>query len=213
MRSTTARRSAINTCMNIPGLDQRATFTEMKAGTAAEWQIVLAHGLDYSARLAERILDYLGQLAGHHGGYAVDRLEHSLQTATRALRDGRDEEYVVCALVHDIGDMLCTFNHSDLAAAVVRPFVSEKNHFMVQNHGIFQGYYFFEHFGLDPNARERFRGHAWFDYTAEFCELYDQAAFDPSYRSMSLEDFAPMVRRLFSYPRSSLYTDSSRSAA
>ncbi len=177
----------------------------MKDGSADEWRVVLVHGIDYSTRLAGRILTYLEGLRGHHAGYAVDRLEHSLQTATRALRDGRDEEYVVCALLHDIGDDLCTFNHQDLAAAMLQPFVSEQNHWMVQHHAVFQGYYYFEHFGLDRDMRERFRDHEWFDFTAEFCELYDQASFDPSYESMPLADFEPMVRRICSAPRRSIY--------
>jgi predicted HD phosphohydrolase len=128
-----------------------------------------------------------------------------LQTATRAHRDGRDEEYVVCALIHDIGDTLGPLNHSDIAAALLKPFVSEQNLFMVDKHAIFQGYYFFEYLGLDKNLRERFRGHEWFDYTAEFCEKYDQSSFDPDYDSMPLEEFTPMVERVFRSPKRSIY--------
>ncbi|MGH8311251.1 MAG: HD domain-containing protein, partial [Steroidobacteraceae bacterium] len=133
------------------------------------------------------------------------RLEHSLQTATRAHRDGRDDEYVACALIHDIGDSLGSFNHADIATAILKPFVSEQNLWMVEQHAIFQGYYFFEHMGLDKNLRDRFRGHEWFDYTAEFCEKYDQCSFDPSYDSMRLEEFEPLLRRFFARPRRSIY--------
>ena len=139
------------------------------------------------------------------GGFAVDRFEHSLQTATRAFKDGKDEEYVVCALLHDIGDLLGTFNHAELGAVILKPFISEQNHFMLQNHGIFQGYYFFHHIGLDRDAREQFRGHEHFEYTAQFCHLYDQAAFDPNYESMPLEAFEPMVRKVMERPRNSIY--------
>ena len=99
------------------------------------------------------------------GGFAVDRLEHSLQTATRARRGGEDDEYVVCALLHDIGDTLGSYNHSDIAAAILKPFVSEENHWMVDKHGVFQGYYFFHYLGLDRDARDQYLGHPWYDRT------------------------------------------------
>src|SRR6056297_1129814 len=120
-------------------------------------------------------------------------------------RDGRDEEYVVCALLHDIGDTLGSYNHPDVAAAILKPFVSEQNHWMVANHGMFQGYYFFHHLGLDRDMRDQFKDHPHFEHTAQFCHLYDQAAFDPDYESESLDFFEPMVERLFSHPKNSMY--------
>jgi predicted HD phosphohydrolase len=143
----------------------------------------------------------MGELAHDHGGFPVNRLEHCLQTATRAYQDGQDEEYVVCALLHDIGDILAPATHADLAATILKPYVSPENHWMVEKHGIFQGYYFFHHIGLDRNMRDQFRGHQWFERTAEFCEKYDQPSFDPEFDSMSLEDFAPMVCRVLSADR------------
>ena len=184
---------------------ERAQFTRMADGRVEDWIIIGRSTIPYQKKLAARVLAHLQLLQGDYGGYAVDRLEHSLQTATRAQRDGRDEEYVVCALLHDIGDTLGSFNHSDIAAAILKPFVSEQNHWIVDKHGIFQGYYFFEYLGLDKNARERFRDHAWFDATAEFCERYDQCSFDPTYESMRLEEFAPMVERVFAQPKRSIY--------
>ena len=127
------------------------------------------------------------------------------QTATRALRDGRDEEYVVCALLHDIGDTLGTFNHPDIAAAILKPFVSEANLWMVQNHGVFQGYNFFHHIGLDRDLRDRFKGHPHYDRTAEFIELYDDPAFDPSGEALPISQFEPMLRRLMAVPKNSVY--------
>ena len=141
------------------------------------------------------MLDHLRLLDGDYGGFPIDRLQHSLQTATRAHRDGRDEEYVVMALLHDIGDTLGSFNHPDVAAAILKPFVSEQNHWIAGNHGAFQGYYYFHHLGMDRNMRERFRDNPHFDACAEFCEKYDQAAFDPDYPSEPLDFFEPMVRR------------------
>ena len=184
---------------------ERATFTQMKDGKPEEWAIVGMNAVQYNKGLPDRVLAHLRLLTDDFGGYAVTRLEHSLQTATRAHRDGRDEEYVVCALLHDIGDTLGSFNHADIATAVLRPFVTEQNLFLVEKHAIFQGYYFFDHFGLDRNVREKFRGHEWFEYVAEFCEKYDQSSFDPAYRSLTLEEFEPMVRRLMGRPRRSLY--------
>jgi predicted HD phosphohydrolase len=183
----------------------RAAFHAMTEGTKADWQIIAAGNIELSAGLADRVLDQLRQLGDDAGGFAVDRLEHSLQTATRAYRADRDDEYVFCALLHDIGDLLGTFNHADIAAAVVKPFVSEQNHWMVEKHAIFQGYYFFHHLGLDRDMREQFRGHEWFDYTAEFCHDFDQVAFDPGYDTLPLEHFEPLVREMMAAPRRSIY--------
>lgn len=184
---------------------ERAQFTRMVDARPEEWMIIGRSMLPYQQQLADRVIAHLQLLGGDYGGYAVDRLEHSLQTATRAHRAGRDEEYVVCALLHDVGDTLGSFNHSDVAAAILKPFVSEQNHWIVDKHAIFQGYYFFHYLGLDRDARDRFRDHAWFDATAEFCEAYDQCSFDPAYESMPLTDFVPMVRRVFAQPKRSIY--------
>jgi len=187
-------------------LERRALFHQMTDGTQDDWMIIAGSAMAFNKRLPDRVLSHLRLLKDDFGGYAVDRLEHSLQTATRAHRDGRDDEYVVCALLHDIGDTLGSFNHADIAAAILKPFVTEQNLFMVEKHAIFQGYYFFEHLGLDKNLREQFRGHPWFDYTAEFCAKYDQSSFDPGYESMPLEAFEPMLRSVMQRPRRSIYT-------
>jgi predicted HD phosphohydrolase len=191
--------------MNAPVKPERASFKRMVDGTSEDWMKIVGHAVEFNRKLPQRVLDHMLLLKGDFGGYAVDRLEHSVQTATRAHRDGRDEEYVVCALIHDIGDTLGPLNHSDIAAALLKPFVSEQNLFMVDKHAIFQGYYFFEYLGLDKNLRDRFRDHEWFDYTAEFCEKYDQCSFDPDYDSMPLEAFIPMVERVFRSPQRSIY--------
>ena len=185
--------------------ESRATFTVMDDSTREDWQKIGASFAEFSSKLPDRVLAHLRLLDGDYGGFAVDRLTHSLQTATRAQRAGRDEEYVVCALLHDIGDTLGSYNHPDIGAAIVKPFVSAENHWMVEKHGIFQGYYFFQHIGLDRDMREQFRGHPHFEYTAQFCHLYDQAAFDPNYESMPLEAFEPMLRRVMERPVRSIY--------
>lgn len=183
----------------------RAKFKTFVESTQDDWKIIATESFEFNKGLADRVLEHLRILKGDYGGFPIDRLEHSLQTATRALRDGRDEEYVVCALLHDIGDTLGSYNHPDIAAAILKPFVSEQNHWMVANHGIFQGYYFFEHLGLDKNMRDQYQGHPHFEYTAQFCHLYDQAAFDPDYESETLEFFELMVRRVFEKPKQSIY--------
>jgi len=184
------------------GSAQFKTFAE---STQEDWAIIAEHAGEFNKGLADRILTHLKLLDGDFGGFPVDRLEHSLQTATRAMRDGRDEEYIVCALLHDIGDTLASNNHPDVAAAILKPFVSEQNHWMVENHGLFQGYYFFHHLGLDRNARDQFKGHKWYEYCAQFCHLYDQNSFDPDYDTEPLETFEPMVHRLFARPKNSMY--------
>jgi predicted HD phosphohydrolase len=185
---------------------RRAAFHAMTEGTQADWEIIAADQVvNLYPSLADRVLDHLRHLGGDYGGFAVDRLTHSLQTATRAERAGRDDEYVYCALMHDVGDLLGSFNHADVAAAIVKPFVSEQNHWMVEQHAAFQGYYFFHYLGLDRNVRDRFAGHPWYDYTAEFCAEYDQNAFDPGYDTLPLEHFEPLVRDIMASPKRSLY--------
>jgi predicted HD phosphohydrolase len=184
----------------------RASFTTMERSTADDWAVIGVNFVEFARRLPDRVLAHLRLLDGDYGGFAVDRLQHSLQTATLAERAGEDEEYVVCALLHDIGDTLGSFNHADIGAAILRPFVSEANLWMLEKHGIFQGYYFFHHLGMNRDAREEFRGHPWFDRTARFCELYDGPAFDPRRETLPLEHFEPMVRRVFAAPRQTLYT-------
>ena len=180
-------------------------FTAMRDATREDYQVIARHTAGFIQGLPDRVLDHLGLLAKDTGGYAVDRLTHSLQTATRAERDGRDEEYVVCALLHDVGDTLASTNHSELAATILHPFVSEKNHWIVKHHGIFQGYYFFHHLGLDRDMRDAYRDHEWFRDCAEFCEKYDQNSFDPEYETLPLEAFEPAVRAVFAAPRKSIY--------
>jgi predicted HD phosphohydrolase len=183
----------------------RTQFHALTESTRDEWQLIGGELERFAKQLPDRLIAHLKLLRGDYGGFPVDRLEHCLQTATRAYRADRDEEYVVCALLHDIGDTLCPLNHADVAAAIVQPFVSEENHWIVEHHAIFQRYYFFHFLGLDRDLREKFRGHPHFEKTEEFCRLFDQVAFDPNFRSMPLEAFEPMLQNLFRQPRRSIY--------
>ncbi len=184
---------------------KRAQFHAMNEGTYEDWQLIGGELQKFAKNLPDRLIMHMKLLRGDHGGFPIDRLEHCLQTATRAYQAGRDEEYVVCALLHDIGDTLGPHNHADVAATIVKPFVSEENHWIVEHHGIFQGYYFFHFLGLDRDMREEFRGHPHFEKTEEFCRLFDEVAFDPNFKSMPLEAFEPMVQKVFSRPRRSIY--------
>lgn len=183
----------------------RASFASMQASNVEDWRVISTEFALYAKALPDRVMAHLRLLKGDFGGFPVDRYTHSLQTATRALRDGRDEEYVVCALLHDIGDTLATHNHPDIAAAILKPFVSDASLWMIEHHGIFQGYYFFHHLGLDRNMRDRHLGHPHYDHTAAFCELYDGPAFDSRAETLPLEVFEPMLRRVMGAPRAGIY--------
>ena len=175
-------------------------FIHMADGTAEEYAMLAANEAANPVAVADNAMGLLKGLIGHNDGNKIDRYAHSLQTATRAHEAGADEEMVVVALLHDIGDLHAPANHSAFAAAVLRPYISRDNHWLVRHHGIFQGYYYFHHYDRDRDARERFRGHAMFEKTADFCERWDQVSFDPAYQTMRLADFEPLLRRIFSRP-------------
>lgn len=183
----------------------RASFPAMTEGTQEDWGIIAGQFMGYASTVSDRVLDHLRLLEGDFGGFPVDRLTHCLQTATRAHRDGRDEAYVVMALIHDIGDTLGTYNHPDIGAAIIKPFVPEEYRWICEQHGIFQGYYYFHFLGMDRDMREGLRGHQHFVACAEFCEKYDQAAFDAAYDTAPLTFFEPIVRRVMAAPINSVY--------
>jgi len=177
----------------------KAKFTAMENGTQADYDLVLAFHDAEAAGMADRVLNWLRAMDGE-SPYQVSRLEHCLQTATRAERDGADEEMIVCALLHDVGDVLSPANHSQAAAALLQPYVSEKNHWIIKHHGVFQGYYYFEYCGQDRDARDRYRDHPYYQDCVDFCAKWDQVSFDPGYDTLPLEHFEPMLRRLFARP-------------
>jgi predicted HD phosphohydrolase len=178
----------------------RATFTAFDEGTPDDFAILGAEFVRYAGGLPDRILEHLMLLADGHGGFPVDRLTHSLQCATLAYDDGRDHEYVVCALLHDIGDSLGAYNHPDIAAAILEPFVSEENLWMVEKHGIFQSHHMFRDM-VGRDMRDSLRSHRYFARAEEFSMRYDNRAFDPGRPNRLLAFFEPMVHRLFARPR------------
>ena len=177
---------------------KKVKFTQMKDGTKEDYDLLSKYEEKFSKDLPNRILEALKNLDSSVDGYQVTRLEHSLQSATRAEKDGADEEMVVATLIHDIGDNLAPHNHSQLVASVLRPYVSEKIYWIILHHGIFQEYYYAHHIGRDRNARDKFKDHPYYQDAVDFCEKWDQKSFDPNYESYSLEYFEPKVRKLFS---------------
>ncbi|MBS35222.1 MAG: phosphohydrolase [Thiotrichales bacterium] len=177
--------------------DKVVTYIRMDEGTVEDYAYLHEVNKPFHAQTPQRVLAQLKLLQGSFGGQHVTRYEHSLQTASRAQRAGECEEFVVAALLHDVGDLLAPDNHADIAADILRPYVSRYTFWMVKHHGIFQGYYFWDKIGKNKNERERFRDHPAFEMTERFCGEYDQQAFDPSYDTIPLEDFEPMVNRIF----------------
>jgi predicted HD phosphohydrolase len=181
-------------------MSKMVSFRRMKDGTREDYLLLDQSERDYAAGLPDRVLDSLRRLDHSLAGYPVSRLGHSLQVATRALVDGADEELIVAALIHDIGDELAPYNHAEIAAGILRPYVRPEVTWIVEQHGLFQSYYYVHHTGGDRNARDRFKGHPWYDACAAFCERWDQASFDPEYPTRPLEAFVPLVRRIFGRP-------------
>ncbi|MGO9424962.1 MAG: HD domain-containing protein [Steroidobacteraceae bacterium] len=176
------------------------SFRRMEDSTREDYELLDRYERDYVAELPARILAALRQLQHSFGGYPVNRLEHSLQAATRALKDGADEELIVAALVHDVGDELAPYNHAQIAAGILQPYVRAEVTWIVEQHGVFQSYYYAHHLGSDRNGRERFRDHPWYCACKDFCADWDQCSFDPDYPWEPLSAFEPLVRKIFTRP-------------
>ena len=179
---------------------ETVSFSKMEDGTAEEYAFLEPLYMKCSHDLPDRVMGFLKQMQGDRLGYQIDRYDHSLQSATRAERDGADEETIVCALLHDIGDVLSPDNHSQVVAAILQPFISERNYWVLKHHGLFQGYYYFHHINKDRNIREKFKDHQFYQACVDFCFKWDQCSFDPNYDNLPLEHFEPMVRRVMSEP-------------
>lgn len=174
------------------------SFTRMKDGTQEDYVLLREQEGPYLAATADRLLRELASQAEETlTGYKVTRLEHALQAATRAEKDGADTDWVVAALLHDIGDGLSPQNHDRFAAEIMRPFMREEVTWVVEHHGIFQMVYYAHHYGWDPDKREEFSDHHYYRSCVEFCERWDQSSFDPDYPMLPLDHFAPLVREVF----------------
>ena len=177
---------------------EKVKFKQMKDGTKEEYLLLDKHEKKYIEGTANRLIKFMNGLSNTLEGYQVTRLEHSLQTATRALNDKADDEMVVAALLHDIGDELAPLNHSEYAAAVIKPYVSEKTHWIIEKHGEFQMYYYAHHLNSNRNQRDKYKGHKFYKDTLNFCENWDQKSFDPNFKSLPLKKFEPLVKKIFS---------------
>ena len=169
----------------------------MKKGSKEDYVFLDKLEKEYVGETADRILNFLSRMTATLEGYKISRLEHSLQSATRAYKNNESEEMIVACLLHDIGDELAPLNHSEYAASVLKPYVSEKTHWIVEKHGEFQAYYYAHHLGGNRNKREKYKEHKYYQATLNFCEKYDQGSFDPNYKSFSLKHFEPMVKKIF----------------
>lgn len=178
---------------------QTVSFTAMKHGTKADYDFLEQHEIPYRAGTAKRVLRELASQGEESlAGYRITRLEHALQSATRAWRDGADIDWIVAALLHDIGDGLAPQNHDRMAAEIIRPFVREEVTWVVEHHGVFQMIYYAHHYeGWNPDARDEFAEHSCYQSAVDFCERWDQNCFDPDYDSQPLEFFAPLVEEVF----------------
>ena len=170
----------------------------MKDGSKEDYLLLNKHEKKFIESTADRIIKFMSELTKTLEGYKVNRLEHSLQTATRALNDKAEDEMIVAALLHDIGDELAPLNHSEYAAAVLKPYVSEKTYWVVEKHGEFQMYYYEHHLDWNRNQRDKYKEHKYYKDTIDFCENWDQKSFDPNFKSLPLKDFEPLVRKIFS---------------
>ena len=174
----------------------KVAFTAMEHGTRADYDLVFEHEAENMQSQTDRVIQWLEMMDGD-SPYQISRLEHCLQAATRAEHDGADEETIVCALLHDIGDVIAPANHSQVAAALLRPYISDRNYWVVLHHGLFQGYYWMHHYDQDRNARERLTDSPYYQSCVDFCAKWDQTSFDPDYQSHNLEYFIPMVKNIF----------------
>ena len=177
---------------------EQVKFSQMKDGDKDDYEFLNRHETEYSKGTADRLLKALVELDEGLSGYKITRLGHSLQSATRAFEDSADIDWIVSALLHDIGDIYAPYNHDEYAATIIRPFVREQCSWVVERHGDFQLVYYGHHIGADPNKREAYKDHLYFKDCVTFCERWDQSSFDPDYTNRTVEFFKPMVSEVFS---------------
>jgi predicted HD phosphohydrolase len=176
------------------------TFRRMDESTAEQWAAIGAATFANQGRVAEAVIGMLGQLAHIVDGFAIDQLQHCLQTATRAERDGADDELVIASLCHDIGKVVSVPNHPRIAAEILRPYVRAEVADMISAHQDFQGRHYYHHFGQDPDARDRYRNEPWFGLGERFADEWDQTSFDPDYPTEPLSHFEERLRQVFATP-------------
>ncbi len=179
-------------------LENAVSFHKMEDGTVEDYEFLARHEEAFVKKLPERLLSVLENMAAGLSGYQINRLDHCLQTATRAYEDGADIDWIVSALLHDCGDELAPLNHDSMAATIIQPYVREECTWVVRHHGIFQFAYYGDKIGQDREARQKYRDSPHYESAVYFCKNWDQTSFDPLYKNKNLDFFAPMVREVFS---------------
>jgi len=178
---------------------EQVTWTEMDHGTKADYEMLGKLYTEHTqGELIENMITLLKLMEGPKLGYQIDRYQHSLQSATRALRAEESVDLVVGALLHDVGDTFAPQNHSATAAAMLAPYVDDETHWVIKHHGLFQGYYYFHHMDGNRDARNVHQDNEYFEACVKFCQNYDQNCFDPDYPTLPIEDFIPMMDEVFS---------------
>jgi predicted HD phosphohydrolase len=178
---------------------EKMHFTRMDEGSDEDFQILKRVHEQNLADLPGRLIAMVSDLSGDVA-YNLNRRDHSLQAATRALRDNASEELIVVALFHDVGESLGPMNHGEVAASILRPFISDDHYNLLKYHPLFQTYFYARHLGLNPNARDQFKNESWYQATVDFCAKYDEISFDPSYPNKPMSTFTPMAYRILSKP-------------
>jgi predicted HD phosphohydrolase len=177
--------------------NRRTDFTRMDESTRDQWQVIGEATIAHQPNVAHRIISMLRSFDGVHLGFGVDQLHHMLQTATMAKRANAADEIVLCALLHDVGKYISVANHGQIAAEMLKPYVSPAAYQIVRTHQDFQGKHYYEHFGMQSNLRERYQQEPWFALACEFTDEWDQAGFDPKYPVLPLSEFEPLVHQFF----------------
>lgn len=173
----------------------------MENGTRADYEALGKVFTEHTQRdHVDNLVNLLTVMKGPKLGYQIDRYQHSLQSASRALRAEESIDLVVAALLHDIGDSVAPANHSAMAASLLRPYVDDETHWIVQHHGLFQGYYYFHHLDGDRHGRDIYVDHEYYEACVKFCHNYDQNCFDPDYPNISLDEFVPLMHEVFARP-------------
>src|SRR5438309_1324025 len=175
-------------------------FTRMDQGKIEDWMAIGQAVTIRQADMPAMIKSMLGKLEEQVDGFAVNQLQHGLQTATRAARDGAPEEMIVAALCHDIGKVISVENHPAIAAEILKPYVSWETYEIIRTHQDFQGRHYYALMGKDPEARGQYATEPWYELACVFTDGWDQTSFDPAYDTLPLSHFEPMIDRVFAAP-------------
>lgn len=177
--------------------EKTVSFTAMKHGTIEDFKIIATNDEATVKELPDRLIAHLQEMAKDDDAYKINRLDHVLQCATRASRSNADDDWIVAALLHDLGDVLAPYTHGQVAGDIIRPFVRKEVAWVVSHHGTFQMFYNVSLSEELRNSRDQFKDHPYYQSAVDFCENWDQCSFDPEYDTMSLDDFVPVIRRVF----------------